>query len=448
MKRAFTAVIATVIIVGILLAGFLILKQDSPKKSPDAYVGIEYTGDSVEDGKALIDKVKGYTNLFVLASGLLQRDFESVNELGDYAVDAGMYFLPYFGNYIQATFSSWLESAKERWGDHFLGVYYSDEPGGKMLDDYVQFEDISTGDSITKTRYGDVFVEKENGVQINYEFEGSVRLYEPSRDGEFNYEAIFYPNGTITVVNAAPNGFSYDSYEELQSVRPFKDFDDTYERFVDRTKSNIEYLKNNTRVFTSDYDLQWFDYLSGYDVVLAQIGWNLTFNQQIAQIRGAAQLQNKEWGITITWNNQSPPYLANGTEILSQMKSAYECGAQYLVVFDYYTNDSSAYGTMLDEHFEALQKFWNDVVTNPDEAKGSSQADSAIVFPHNYGWGARWMEDKIWGIFKADDRTKQMWTIMQVALQEHGLNLDIVYADSNYPLPSKYQNIYNCSNLE
>ena len=52
-----------------------------------------------------------------------------------------------------------------------------------MLDDYVQFEDAATGNSITKTRYGDIFVEQPNGVQINYEIEGPIRLYEPSSDG-------------------------------------------------------------------------------------------------------------------------------------------------------------------------------------------------------------------------------------------------------------------------
>ena len=106
MKKAYTAIIATVIIAFVLLAGFIATKQNAPTKTPDAYVGIAYCGNTVEDGKALIDKVKGYTNLFVLNSGLLQRDFESVNELGDYAVDAGMYFMPYFGTFIQSTFST------------------------------------------------------------------------------------------------------------------------------------------------------------------------------------------------------------------------------------------------------------------------------------------------------------------------------------------------------
>ena len=71
------------------------------------YVGVTYCGNSVKDGKALIDKVKHYTNLFVLQSGTLQRDLESVNELGDYAISSGMYFLPYFGYYIEETKMGW-----------------------------------------------------------------------------------------------------------------------------------------------------------------------------------------------------------------------------------------------------------------------------------------------------------------------------------------------------
>ncbi len=143
----------------------------SSQNSPKAYVGVTYCGDSVAQGEQLIDKVKGYTNLFVLQSGVLEQDFKSVNELGDYAVAAGMYFLPYFGVYVPAAFSAWLISAKERWGNHLLGVYYGDEPGGKMLDDYVYFNDSATGATITKTIYGDIVVQEPDGIVIQYEHE-------------------------------------------------------------------------------------------------------------------------------------------------------------------------------------------------------------------------------------------------------------------------------------
>ena len=158
MKKRFTAISAIVIIAIILAAGFLVTRDNTPRKQADAYVGITYCGDTVQGGKALIDKVKDYTNLFLLNSGTLQRDLDSVTELGDYAIAKGMYFMPYFGNYVQFTLSPWLDSAKQRWGDHFLGVYYADEPAGKMLDSNVEFKDPATGNTIQKTRYGDLFV--------------------------------------------------------------------------------------------------------------------------------------------------------------------------------------------------------------------------------------------------------------------------------------------------
>jgi hypothetical protein len=442
MKRTNVEAITVIVIVIVLSTAFLVTKFDFSGKAADAYVGVAYCGNSISDGKMLIDKVKGYTNLFVLQSGLLQRDFKSIDELGDYAVSAGMFFLPYFGAFVQASFSSWVENAKNRWGDHFLGVYYADEPGGKMLDSYVTFEDSATGDKITKTEYGDVFVQQPDGVQINYDFNGIIHLYEPSNT-EINNEATFYPNGTVDIVKAAPNGFSYHSYQQLQNIRPFKDVNETAQRFIERDKNNIEYLNGNTKVFTSDYGLYWFDYLSGYDVVLSQIGWNLTLNQQIAQIRGAAEMQGKDWGAVITWKYQQPPYLDNGTEILSQMRTTYECGAKYIVLFDYYDSDSNSYGTMQEEHFQALESFWKDDIKNPNESRDSTKADSALVLPQNYGWGTRWMEDKVWGIFKADTQTKQIWELMQSTLQKHGLKTDIIFADSEFTLQAQYQNVYS-----
>jgi len=370
----------------------------------------------------------------------------SVNELGDYAVDAGMYFLPYFGVFIQESFSVWLDSAKAKWGDHLLGVYYGDEPGGKMLDDYVEYEDVATGNSITKTKYGDIVVKKPDGIVINYQIDGNILLSEPApanSGSDINSEALFYANGTVKVIRSAPNGFSYQTYQQLQDIRPFKDIDETAQRFCTRDKDNIDFLKNLTKVFTSDYGLYWFDYLAGYDVVLGQLGWNLSVTQQLSLMRGAANTQQKDWGVFITWKYQTPPYLDNGTEIFNQLKTSYECGAKYFVIFNYYDSEAGTYGTMQDEHFQALNLFWHDVVENSQVTQGSLKAESAVVFPKNYGWGTRWAEDKVWGIFKADEETQRLWQLMQAALKEHGLKVDIVFSDPKFPAATRYQNIYS-----
>jgi hypothetical protein len=441
--------VSAILIITIVLVAALLVNYSSFKSAEVVYVGVAYCGNSVEGGKLLIDKVKGYTNLFVLQSGTLQRDFPSVDALGDYAVSAGMYFLPYFGHYIEPAFSTWLETAKQKWGNRFLGVYYGDEPGGKMLDGAVEFKDATTGDSIRKTEYGDIVVEKTDGVVIHYELNGAVHLFLPSSNSTTGTEiyATFYPNGTIKIdepatgiqISSLP---SYANYANLMSLRPFKDTNETAERFIARDQYNVEYLSNLTTVFTSDYALYWFDYLSGYDVMLAHMGWNLTVAQQIALVRGAARLQNKTWGIVITWKYNVPPYLDNGTEILSQLRAGYECGAKYFILFDYYEDNGNPYGTMKDEHFQALESFWNSVVKNPAVAHGSVKADSVLVLPHDYGWGMRWQEDKIWGIFKADDKAPQIWDLLQTALRNHDLKTDIVYGDADFALPLDYQYVY------
>ena len=122
IRKPLVVTVAIVLAAIVVSSGFLVADLQAERVS-DIYVGVTYCGNTVSDAKLLIDKVKGYTNLFVLQSGLLERDFDSVNEIGDYAISAGMYFLPYFGNCVQSTFLSWLDQAKQRWGTHLLGIY-------------------------------------------------------------------------------------------------------------------------------------------------------------------------------------------------------------------------------------------------------------------------------------------------------------------------------------
>ena len=442
MKKALA--ISAILIITALLAVLLIVYNPTQiTANPTAYVGVTYCGNSVDEGKMLIDKVKAYTNLFVLQSGQLQRNLASVDELGDYAVSSGLYFLPYFGTYIESTFSTWLATAKEKWGKYFLGVYYSDEAGGKMLDGNVEFRN-ATGDTVKKTIYGDIVLQKTDGIVIHYELGGVIHVSEPVNGNEdaLPTYTTFYPNGTIT--GDQPSQPTFKTYQDLMKVKPFKNPNDVADAFLSRDHDNIEWLSNESvTVFTSDYALYWWDYLSGYNVMLAQIGWNLTETQQIALIRGAAKQQNKDWGIVITWKYNKPPYLDNETEILSQMRTAYEAGAKYFVLFNYYEeNGNNPYGTLKPEHFQALQNFWNDVVKNPHVTQGAIKADTVLVLPKGYGWGMRTREDKIWGVFKADDQTHQFWELTQTTLQNHGLKTDIVYEDPAYQLKEGYQNVY------
>lgn len=430
--------IAIVLIIIILISAAVFVGSNiKNSKNPTVFVGVSYGGNSVAEGKQLIDKVKTYSNLFVLQSGSLQRNFDAVNELGDYAISCGMYFLPYFGNYIESSFSNWFDSAKQRWGSHLVGIYYGDELGGKMLDDYSEYDDPLTGDSITKTRYGDLVVEKSNGTLIHYQLNGPINLFEPNRDGQEVY-TTYYSDGTTIVKQSGVSPST--TYKQLLDIRPFKDIDEVADRFLSRSQHEISFLKNKTTVFSSDYALYWFDYKAGYDVMLAQVGWNISLNQQIALCRGAATTQNRDWGVTITWKYNSAPFLDSGNNIFNQLKTSYESGAKYFVLFDYYLEgDSNPYGTLKDEHFKALEDFWNNVVKNPIVLQDTNKANSVLVLPKNYGWGMRWENDIIWGIFKADANTSKLWNLLQENLANHGLKLDIIYEDSAFALPTQYQ---------
>ncbi len=133
--------------------------------------------------------------------------------------------------------------------------------------------------------------------------------------------------------------------------------------------------------FTSDYGLYWWDYLGGYDVMLTELGWNASVAQQIAQVKGAARLQDKEWGAMITWKYDDVPFLDGAKEIYDQMLASYQAGAKYIMIFNY-AKDENATNTaqaMTDEHFMALYQFWQD--THSKQYEDNSKAEAALVLP-------------------------------------------------------------------
>ncbi|MDR0459825.1 MAG: hypothetical protein LBH62_00045, partial [Nitrososphaerota archaeon] len=193
-------------------------------------------------------------------------------------------------------------------------------------------------------------------------------------------------------------------------------------------------------VFTADYGLYWWDYKGNYDMILAELGWNNTVTQEIALIRGAATLQNKQWGTILTWKYTHSPYLTDGTEMFEQMKTSYQAGANYVIVFNY-SEDPTNPNTLQEEHFLALERFWNEVVQNPDVTHGGVKAEAALVLPENYGWGMRTPNDNIWGIWPADDTSQEIWNQIQDKIDQHGLKLDIIFEKPGF-LSGNYKHVY------
>jgi hypothetical protein len=292
-----------------------------------------------------------------------------------------------------------LNTAKQKWGSRFLGVYYDDEPGGIQLDfDWAGFfENYSwyfsfPGDYSLKGMY-----EKAHAAKVT----GSL-------PADYDLEAYYYV---------------HDLLEENPGHKLLKDA--------------------GVATVTSDYALYWFDYLGGYDVVLAQLGWNHSVVQDIALAKGAAHLQDKSWGSIITWKYDEPPYLDSGEEIYNQMVQSYQAGARHIMIFNYPTLEGNEYGVMQDEHFAALERFWNQVVQpNVEGARQYGNLDVALVLPRNYGWGMRNPSDKIWGMWGPDDKSAQIWDTSRKLLSKYGLRLDIVYENSAFSLKGRYNRVY------
>jgi hypothetical protein len=397
----------------IVVASVIFVVPTSKSESKDdsiLYVGVSFCGNTTVQAKLLIDKIKNYCNLFVLQSLPLSSNQTAIYEVLDYATDSGMNILVNLINGVDRTYwpmqLSVFQNAKQRWGDKFLGAYYGDEPGGLQLD-------------------------------FNWkDFWGMFAEYISSHPEELNrigYKHLY--DEYLKIQNAQVGGAYPKDYElEAQTLQDY---------FANDTcLSSLRQL--GIKTFVSDYGLYWFDYLGGYDVVLTQFGANNSIYQDIALTRGAANMQNKEWGAFITWKYDSIPYLDSGEEIYKQMTLAYQAGAEYIIIFDYpYFNDNP-YGVLKDEHFNALEKFSKDLVINSNTHPlvKKSTANSALVLPRNYGWGMRWNDDVIWGYWGPDDNSPQIWNITQSLLTLFGIHIDIVYDDSAFPVAGKYSNIY------
>jgi hypothetical protein len=117
------------------------------------YFGVSFGGEFAEEALPLIDKVKTYTNLFIVNAWGVTTNETALNLVCDYAADSGLYFVVFFDFISRTTFpwhQQWLDEAPHRWGDKFLGVYLNDEHGERQIDKHRHFTEASDYDDATE----------------------------------------------------------------------------------------------------------------------------------------------------------------------------------------------------------------------------------------------------------------------------------------------------------
>ncbi len=381
------AVLAILLVAIVVVSSFVAYNVLSPKKQlKPFYVGIE-TGwkASVADCEALIDKVKGYDNLYLIASPLIVNNETALNQVCDYAYNAGMYFMPvYYEQFFTSSFgftpSLWFSAAKEKYGDRLLGVYYYDEDAGNQLD-----------------------------------------------------TNVIIPNPVLT---SPPQSYlDYSNYFYWLWTHGNSG--------VAKTAAVVQDL--NSSLYTSDYGLYWFDYDLGYNTILAQFGWNNSRPLQISLVRGAAEARNTSWGAIITWTYNGTDnggiYLEPPAQMYSDMILAYDSGATYVAIYDS-TQDYTNTTLTNEAYFTKLQEFWNYVKQNP-EKQGSLKADTAVVLPQDYGFGFRSQDDSVWQQHIATAWTQQLYANVASLLSQYKSGLNIVYGDPQFQsvIQSQYSKI-------
>jgi hypothetical protein len=363
--RVFWFAVVALLVVVLLLS--LVIGGLFPKEGrEEVFVGVMVGYDNVEDIVGFVDEVEEYVNLVVIGSLDVTTNYTKLTTVCDYLHSKGLYFIPFMFIVEYLEKPDFFQVAKARWGEHFLGVYVTDEPGGRQFDsDNVRIVDEAENYSDAASQY----VEGYNG---------GLQLF-------------------------------FSHFEESDDVT----------------------------AFTSDYLLYWFDYEAGFDVVFAEFGWNFSRQLHVALCRGAAEMQDKEWGAIVTWTYRNPPYIEDAEMLYSDLVLAYENGAKYILVFNYPTNVTD-YGLLTEDHLESMRRFWDYMKDVPQPTQASK---TAYVLPADYGYGFRGADDRIWGLWGPDNLSATVWNKANSLLAVYNKNLDIIYDSAELDQQQRYEKL-------
>jgi hypothetical protein len=132
----------------VVLSLFFALNSPSDQTATrQFYVGVEYAYGNKETAQiqlaqiqALVNKVRDYTNLFVMGDVSLTFNQTALYEACDYIYNnSKLDFIILFtgSNMYSYNITTWMLDAGIRYGDRLLGIYKYDEPGGNQLDNTI-----------------------------------------------------------------------------------------------------------------------------------------------------------------------------------------------------------------------------------------------------------------------------------------------------------------------
>jgi hypothetical protein len=340
------------------------------KPPPDVFVGIDVAYDNVAEIKLLVDEIRSYTNTIVIGSSGITHDMAKLDDVCQYVYDRDFYFMIY--------------------------AHPINDPDALVIQRQWVLD--------AKPRWGERF----------------LGLYAFDEPGGRQLD-----NASYRVVR---EGWVADNY---------KNWTEAADKYVNTAFVYLHHMIEDQMggldlpLFTSDYALYWFDYKASYDVVFAEFVWDYSRHINVALCRGAANVQNRDWGVMITWKYTQSPYLESGEELYDDLVLAYENGAKYILVFD---TDKNYTHSVLTKgkggHLDALKRFWQYATDNPRPSAPPSDR-VAYVLPKDYGYGFRGPNDTIWGLWGADkyEHSFEISTEVGALIDEYQNRLDIIYDD-------------------
>ena len=128
------------LVIGLLVTTVnVVLLANETAATPEVFVGMDIGYGDEGVALKLIDKVADFVNLIILGSLNVTTDTETLTRVCDYIYQRNLHFIVYVGfgeNYTppRGPDSQFFSMATNRWRDKFLGGYFFDEAGGKLMD--------------------------------------------------------------------------------------------------------------------------------------------------------------------------------------------------------------------------------------------------------------------------------------------------------------------------